>query len=84
MLPIGEAQLAFPALERGIVQAASLTIPFTWMARAVLDIERKTAATENCVIAVGFLTVTEAHGTREWSTRSCDCDSSAPISRGQR
>ena len=29
LLPIGEAQLAFPALERGIVQAASLTIPFT-------------------------------------------------------
>jgi len=33
MLPIGEAQLAFPALERGIVQAASLTIPFTLMAK---------------------------------------------------
>jgi ABC-type nitrate/sulfonate/bicarbonate transport system substrate-binding protein len=33
MLPIGEAQLAFPALERGIVQAASLTIPFTLIAK---------------------------------------------------
>jgi ABC-type nitrate/sulfonate/bicarbonate transport system substrate-binding protein len=33
MLPIGEAQLAFPALERGIVQAASLTIPFTLVAK---------------------------------------------------
>jgi ABC-type nitrate/sulfonate/bicarbonate transport system substrate-binding protein len=35
MLPIGEAQLAFPALERGIVQAASLTIPFTLIAKKV-------------------------------------------------
>jgi ABC-type nitrate/sulfonate/bicarbonate transport system substrate-binding protein len=33
MLPVGEAQLAFPALERGIVQAASLTIPFTLIAK---------------------------------------------------
>jgi ABC-type nitrate/sulfonate/bicarbonate transport system substrate-binding protein len=33
MLPMGEAQLAFPALERGIVQAASLTIPFTLIAK---------------------------------------------------
>ena len=33
LLPIGEAQLAFPALERGIVQAASLTIPFTLIAK---------------------------------------------------
>jgi NitT/TauT family transport system substrate-binding protein len=32
-LPIGEAQLAFPALERGVVQAASLTIPFTLIAK---------------------------------------------------
>jgi len=33
MLPIGEAQLAFPALDRGVVQAASLTIPFTLIAK---------------------------------------------------
>ena len=33
LLPIGEAQLAFPALERGVVQAASLTIPFTLIAK---------------------------------------------------
>ena len=33
LLPVGEAQLAFPALERGIVQAASLTIPFTLIAK---------------------------------------------------
>ncbi len=33
MLAIGEAQLALPALERGIVQAASLTIPFTLVAK---------------------------------------------------
>lgn len=33
MLPIGEAQLAFPALERGVVQAASLTMPFTLIAK---------------------------------------------------
>jgi ABC-type nitrate/sulfonate/bicarbonate transport system substrate-binding protein len=33
MLPIGEAQLAFPALERGVVQAASLTLPFTLIAK---------------------------------------------------
>ena len=35
MLPIGEAQLAFPALERGIVQAASLTLPYTLIAKKV-------------------------------------------------
>ncbi len=45
MLPIGEAQLAFPALERGIVQAASLTIPFTLIAkkmgyRELIDYDR--------------------------------------------
>ena len=33
LLPMGEAQLAFPALERGVVQAASLTLPFTSMAK---------------------------------------------------
>ena len=33
MLPMGEAQLAFPALERGVVQAASLTMPFTLIAK---------------------------------------------------
>jgi ABC-type nitrate/sulfonate/bicarbonate transport system substrate-binding protein len=33
LLAIGEAQLAFPALERGVVQAASLTIPFTLIAK---------------------------------------------------
>ena len=33
LLPVGEAQLAFPALERGVVQAASLTIPFTLIAK---------------------------------------------------
>jgi NitT/TauT family transport system substrate-binding protein len=33
MLPIGEAQLTFPALERGVVQAASLTIPYTLIAK---------------------------------------------------
>ena len=33
LLPIGEAQLAFPALERGVVQAASLTMPFTLIAK---------------------------------------------------
>ena len=45
MLPIGEAQLTFPALERGIVQAASLTLPFTLMAkkmgyRELIDYDR--------------------------------------------
>jgi ABC-type nitrate/sulfonate/bicarbonate transport system substrate-binding protein len=35
LLPIGEAQLAFPALERGVVQAASLTLPFTSMAKKI-------------------------------------------------
>ena len=33
LLPIGEAQLAFPALDRGVVQAASLTLPFTLIAK---------------------------------------------------
>jgi ABC-type nitrate/sulfonate/bicarbonate transport system substrate-binding protein len=33
LLPVGEAQLAFPALERGVVQAASLTLPFTLIAK---------------------------------------------------
>jgi ABC-type nitrate/sulfonate/bicarbonate transport system substrate-binding protein len=33
MLPIGEAQLAFPALERGIVQAGFLDDPFTLIAK---------------------------------------------------
>jgi len=33
LLAIGEAQLAFPALERGVVQAASLTMPFTFIAK---------------------------------------------------
>ncbi|HYA29724.1 MAG TPA: ABC transporter substrate-binding protein [Acidobacteriota bacterium] len=33
LLPIGEAQLAFPALERGVVEAASLTMPFTLIAK---------------------------------------------------
>jgi ABC-type nitrate/sulfonate/bicarbonate transport system substrate-binding protein len=45
MLPIGEAQLTFPALERGIVQAATLTLPFTLMAkkmgyRELIDYDR--------------------------------------------
>ena len=35
LLPVGEAQLAFPALERGVVQAASLTIPFTLIAKKI-------------------------------------------------
>jgi ABC-type nitrate/sulfonate/bicarbonate transport system substrate-binding protein len=33
LLAIGEAQLALPALERGIVQAASLTLPATLIAK---------------------------------------------------
>lgn len=33
LLPVGEAALAFPALERGIVEAASLTMPFNAIAR---------------------------------------------------
>ena len=33
LLPIGEAQLAFPALARDIVQAASLTLPVTLIAK---------------------------------------------------
>jgi ABC-type nitrate/sulfonate/bicarbonate transport system substrate-binding protein len=45
MLPIGEAQLALPALERGIVQAATLTLPFTLVAkkmgyRELIDYDR--------------------------------------------
>jgi len=33
LLAIGEAQLAMPALERGVVQAASLTLPVTLIAK---------------------------------------------------
>lgn len=33
LLPIGEAVLTFPALERGVVDAASLTIPYTLVAK---------------------------------------------------
>ncbi len=33
LLAVGEAQLAMPALERGIVQAASLTLPVTLIAK---------------------------------------------------
>jgi len=33
LLAIGEAQLALPALERGVVQAASLTLPVTLIAK---------------------------------------------------
>ena len=33
LLPVGEAALAFPALERGIVDAASLTMPANMMAK---------------------------------------------------
>jgi NitT/TauT family transport system substrate-binding protein len=33
LLPVGEAALAFPTLERGIVDAASLTMPVNMMAR---------------------------------------------------
>ena len=45
LLPIGEAQLALPALERGIVQAATLTLPFTLVAkkmgyRELIDYDR--------------------------------------------
>jgi ABC-type nitrate/sulfonate/bicarbonate transport system substrate-binding protein len=45
LLPIGEAQLALPALERGIVQAATLTLPFTLLAkkmgyRELIDYDR--------------------------------------------
>lgn len=45
LLPIGEAQLALPALERGIVEAATLTLPFTLVAkkmgyRELIDYDR--------------------------------------------
>lgn len=33
LLPIGEAVLAFPALEKGVVEGASLTIPYTLVAK---------------------------------------------------
>jgi ABC-type nitrate/sulfonate/bicarbonate transport system substrate-binding protein len=33
LLPMGEAALTFPALEKGIVEAASLTMPYTLIAR---------------------------------------------------
>jgi ABC-type nitrate/sulfonate/bicarbonate transport system substrate-binding protein len=33
LLPVGEAALTFPALERGVVDAASLTMPFTLVAK---------------------------------------------------
>jgi len=33
LLPIGEAVLAFPALEKGVVDGASLTIPYTLVAK---------------------------------------------------
>jgi len=33
LLAVGEAALALPALDRGIVDAASLTIPITLVAR---------------------------------------------------
>lgn len=33
LLPVGEAALALPALERGVVDAASLSIPYTLIAR---------------------------------------------------
>ncbi len=33
LLPMGEAALTFPALEKGIVEAASLTMPFTLIAK---------------------------------------------------
>jgi ABC-type nitrate/sulfonate/bicarbonate transport system substrate-binding protein len=33
LLPVGEAALAFPALERGIVDAASLTMPVNMIAK---------------------------------------------------
>ncbi|MBI2533385.1 MAG: ABC transporter substrate-binding protein [Deltaproteobacteria bacterium] len=45
LLPMGEAALTFPALEKGIVEAASLTIPFTLIAkkmgyRELIDYDR--------------------------------------------
>lgn len=45
LLPIGEAQLALPALERGVVEAATLTLPFTLLAkkmgyRELIDYDR--------------------------------------------
>jgi hypothetical protein len=33
LLPVGEAALGFPALERGIVDAASLTMPVNMIAK---------------------------------------------------
>jgi NitT/TauT family transport system substrate-binding protein len=33
LLPMGEAALTFPALERGVVEAASLTMPYTLIAK---------------------------------------------------
>ena len=33
LLPMGEAALTFPALEKGIVEAASLTLPYTLIAK---------------------------------------------------
>ena len=33
LLPIGEAVLAFPALEKGVVDGASLTVPYTLVAK---------------------------------------------------
>src|SRR5262249_17824387 len=33
LLPMGEAALTFPALEKGIVEAASLTMPFNLLAK---------------------------------------------------
>ena len=33
LLPMGEAALTFPALEKGIVEAASLTMPFNLIAK---------------------------------------------------
>ncbi|HXG51558.1 MAG TPA: ABC transporter substrate-binding protein [candidate division Zixibacteria bacterium] len=45
LLPVGEAALTFPALERGIVEAASLTMPYTLVAkkmgyRELIDYDR--------------------------------------------
>jgi ABC-type nitrate/sulfonate/bicarbonate transport system substrate-binding protein len=35
LLPMGEAALTFPALEKGIVEAASLTMPYTLIAKKI-------------------------------------------------
>lgn len=45
LLPMGEAALTFPALEKGVVEAASLTIPFSLIAkkmgfRELIDYDR--------------------------------------------